>query len=363
MDSELEKKIKRVEPTKAASKRGYDQPLRVLRRGPDRKMKGFPRRPYRSEAEEIFFSIDWEAAWHQFLERNSNGGFKYKTAFELSSALAIGINAQVRKHRAGYIYSAIGPVSASDKTKQVPYLGDWDMLRSQTFLGEMTKDSILFGSPRMKTMREALREHIDVTHTARDMAEVLLGWLARSETAARQVDEFFGYTAFDKKLSLAANKKRFSEYMKLQSTLRESSISIIGQILNCYGVGKDGTSVMAQLIIANQLRGNASDQALQMILAGLSGVDTLDGKTMGGAVDGRNQPANGEAKEEDPYEGNRTLKLVMGSFLEKAATYRMPDPNVHIPGVPDEEEQETPRQEIKRRVRELLPDSGSRKIQ
>src|ERR1035438_5371700 len=131
MDPELEKKIKRVEPTKAESKRLYDQPLRVLRRGPDRKMKGFPKRPYRSEAEEIFFSIRWDEAWQQFLERNSDGRFKYKTVFELSSALAIGINAQVRKHRAGYIYSAIGPVSASDKTKKVPYLGDWDMLRSQ----------------------------------------------------------------------------------------------------------------------------------------------------------------------------------------------------------------------------------------
>jgi hypothetical protein len=109
------------------------------------------------------------------------------------------------------------------------------------------------------------------------------------------------------------------------------------------------------------LNPNASDQALQMILAGLSGVDTLDGKAIGGGVDGQNQPGNGEAHD-DPY-GNKSLKLIMASFLEKAATYRMPDPNVHIPGVPDEEERETPRAEIKRRVRELMPDSGSRKIQ
>lgn len=245
MDPELEKKIKRVEPTKAASKRLYDQPLRVLRRGPDRKMKGFPKRPYRSEAEEIFFSIRWDEAWQQFLEREEDGRFKYKTVFELSSALAIGINAQVRKHRAGYIYSAIGPVSASDKTKQVPYLGDWDMLRSQTFLGEMRKDSVLFGSPTMKTMRAALREHIDVTHTAKNMAEVLLGWLARCETWARQIDEYFGYTAFDKKLSLAQNKKRFAEYFSLQESLRAASVSTIEQILNCYGVGRDAMSVLA----------------------------------------------------------------------------------------------------------------------
>jgi hypothetical protein len=36
---------------------------------------------------------------------------------------------------------------------------------------------------------------------------------------------------------------------------------------------------------------------------------------------------------------------------------------VHIDGVPDEEEQESPREQIKRAVRELLPHSESKKIQ
>ena len=188
MDPELEKKIKQVEPTKAESKRLYDQPLRVLRRGHDRKMKGFPKRPYRSEAEDIFFSIDWGEAWQQFLDRDSDGRFKYKTAFELSSALAVGINAQVRKHRAGHIYSAIGPVSASDTTKKIPYLGDWDMLRSQTFLGEMKKDSLLFGSPRMKVAREAMRKHVDVMETAKACAETMLTWIARYAVSGRRTN-------------------------------------------------------------------------------------------------------------------------------------------------------------------------------
>src|ERR1039458_947388 len=344
MDPELEKKIKRVEPTKAESKRLYDQPLRVLRRGPDRKMKGFPKRPYRSEAEEIFFSIRWDEAWQQFLDRDSDGRFKYKTAFELASALAVGINAQVRKHRAGYIYSAIGPVSASDKTKQVPYLGDWDMLRSQTFLGEMRKDSVLFGSPTMKTMRAALREHIDVTRTAKDMAEVLLGWLARCEAWARQIDEYFGYTAFDKKLSLKQNKQRFTEYFRLQESLRTASASIIEQILACYGVGKDGMAVLAQLIVASRLQGPAGDRAHEMILAGLSGVETLDGKATGGGV-----------LPDAEVENNAALKLMVASFADKAITYKMPHPELNIPGVPDIDDQESPRQHIKKTVEGMLP--------
>ncbi len=327
----------------------------MLRRGPNRKMKGFPRRPYRSEAEEIFFSISWDEAWQQFLERNSDGRFKYKTAFELSSALAIGINAEVRKHRAGYIYSAIGPVSASDKTKQVPYLGDWDMLRAQTFLGEMRRDSVLFGTPTMKTMRAALREHIDVTHTAKDMAEVLLGWLARCETWARQVDEFFEYTAFDKKLTLAKNKQRFAEYFRLQESLHTASASIIEQILACYGVGKDGMAVLAQLIVASKLQGPAGERAHEMILAGLSGVETLDGKATGGGVD--------TPEQEREVENNAALKLMVASFADKAITYKMPHPQLNIPGVPDVDDQGTPREHIKRTVQSMMPGSGTKKIQ
>jgi hypothetical protein len=53
----------------------------------------------------------------------------------------------------------------------------------------------------------------------------------------------------------------------------------------------------------------------------------------------------------------------MSSFLEKAAVYKMPHPDVHIDGVPDEGEQASPREQIKKAVREMLPENGSRKTQ
>jgi hypothetical protein len=357
MDPELEKKIKQVEPTKAESKRLYDQPLRVLRRGPDRKMKGFPKRPYRSEAEEIFFSIEWGEAWQQFLDRDSDGRFKYKTAFELASALAIGINAQVRKHRAGYIYSAIGPVSASDKTKKVPYLGDWDMLRSQTFLGEMKKDSLLFGSPRMKIAREAMRKHVDVMETAKACAETMLTWVARYEMWSRQVDEHYKYQLFDKKLSAKENAKRIAEYTSLQRNLHEWQAEAVEHVLRCYGVGKDEVSILLQQMVVAAQKGSLGEQATNIMLANLGG-GVIDGKAVGGGV---SEPANGHSQ--DPYDQNPTLKLIMGSFLEKAAVYRMPQPDVTIEGVPDEEKQASPREHIKRAVQSMLPDSGSKKVQ
>jgi hypothetical protein len=324
MDPELEKKIKRAEPTKAESKRLYDQPLRVLRRGPDRKMKGFPKRPYRSEAEEIFFSIRWDEAWQQFLDRDSDGRFKYKTAFELASALAVGINAQVRKHRAGYIYSAIGPVSASDN---------------------------------MKVAREAMRKHVDVMETAKACAETMLTWVARYEMWSRQVDEHYEYKLFDPKLSAKENAKRIAEYTSLQRNLHEWQAQAVEHVLRCYGVGKDEVSILLQQMVVAAMKGSLGEQATNIMLATLGG-GVIDGKAVGGGV---SEPANGHSQ--DPYDQNPTLKLIMASFLEKAAVYRMPHPDVQIDGVPDEEEQATPRSQIKRAVREMLPDSGRKRIQ
>ncbi|MGC2357911.1 MAG: hypothetical protein WA491_17755, partial [Candidatus Acidiferrum sp.] len=166
---------------------------------------------------------------------------------------------------------------------------------------------------------------------------------------------YFGYTAFDKKLSLAKNKQRFAEYFRLQESLRIASASIIEQILACYGVDKDGMAVLAQLIVASKLQGPAGDRAHEMILAGLSGVETLDGKATGGGVDANPGGDPGQ----DPA-NNPTLKLLLASFADKAITYKMPHPRLNIPGVPD---QETPREHIKRQVRGMMLDGESKKIQ
>jgi hypothetical protein len=69
------------------------------------------------------------------------------------------------------------------------------------------------------------------------------------------------------------------------------------------------------------------------------------------------EPANGDA--EDPT-NNWTLKLLCASLADKAITYKMPHPELNIPGVPDVDEQETPRQQIKKAMREMQPDSGKK---
>jgi hypothetical protein len=81
-------------------------------------------------------------------------------------------------------------------------------------------------------------------------------------------------------------------------------------------------------------------------------VKVIAGKAAGGGV-------NGDQSDDDPY-SNKTLRLMMSSFLEKAAVYRMPHPDLHIEGVPDEEEQASPREHIKAKVREMMADGGKK---
>jgi hypothetical protein len=51
---------------------------------------------------------------------------------------------------------------------------------------------------------------------------------------------------------------------------------------------------------------------------------------------------------------------MLASFADKAITYKMPHPQLNIPGVPDVDEQETPHPQSKKTIREMQPDSGKK---
>jgi hypothetical protein len=194
-----------------------------------------------------------------------------------------------------------------------------------------SKESALFGSPSMKMIREVMRKHVDVMETEKACAEAMLSWIARDEMWSRQVDEYYSYRLLDKQLSVAQNKRRFAEYTKLQRDLHERMAQDVEHMLRCYGAGKDNIALLAQMAIA----------AMRPPI-GEGGVG---------------EPANGDA--EDPT-NNWTLKLLCASFADKAITYKMPHPELNIPGMPDEEEQATPRQPIKKTMREMQFDSGKK---
>jgi hypothetical protein len=341
MDPQLKKKLDSAKPSRTSKKRTYDQPLRVLERGADRSPEGHWSRGRRgSEASELFYSIHWGEAWQQFLERKSDGRFKYRTARDLAHALAVGVDAKIRRRRAGYLYSAIGPVSAADKKKRVPYVGDWEMLRAQTFLGEVKDDQLLFGTPQMKVIKEAMRKMHDLTEIAQAHAALLMPFLGRYDAWCRQIDGAYNHSILNEKGKY--DERRAKPYVEFINNMREAMVSTIEASLRCYGIGKDEASVLVQIFVA-RMRDELGD-AMPIILAGLSGVPpTINGKAAAGGV----QPVNGQDKGEMAV--SPMLKLINESFLAKSIRFKMPHADVHIDGVPDVEEQATPREHAKLR--------------
>ena len=194
-----------------------------------------------------------------------------------------------------------------------------------------SKESALFGSPSMKMIRQAMHKHVDAMGMERVCAEAMLSWVARDEMWSRQVDEYYSYRLLDKQLSVAQNKRRFAEYTKLQRDLHDWMAQDVEHMLRCYGAGKDNIGRLAQMAIA----------AMRPPIG--------EGRV--------GEPANGDAQ--DPT-NNSTLKLMLASFADKAITYKMPHPQLNIPGVPDVDEQETPRPQSKNTLREMQPDRGKK---
>jgi hypothetical protein len=190
---------------------------------------------------------------------------------------------------------------------------------------------------------------------AKACAETMLIWIARYQMWSQQVDEYFEYKLLDKKLSMKANKARFKEYTELQRSLHTWMNEAIQHVLACYGVGKDEMSILLQQLVVAAQKGLLGEQVTNMLLGTLGGVPVLDGNTTGSVSDGATD-------DKDPA-NNWTLKLLTASLLDKAVTYKMPHPDVHIEGVPDEEEQATPREHIRRTVQSMMPRSGTKKIQ
>jgi hypothetical protein len=92
---------------------------------------------------------------------------------------------------------------------------------------------------------------------------------------------------------------------------------------------------------------------LLKLLAAAGGVKVLDKAIRCGV----GEPADGDAQ--DPT-NNWTLKLLTASMADKAITYKMPHPDFHQEGVPDEEEQATPRQRVKKTTPEMQAGSGKK---
>lgn len=323
---------------KVRKKTDYGKPYGTMKQRAPRDPRGIPVRqpnPNGDEADELFFSIPWDKAWEMFVQRNENGNFKYVNCRQLVEELVVGADAETKKRRVGYLLQAIGPIENFKLTgiSRMPHIGDWEMVRSQAFLGEIKRDSILFGTPSVQAMRQALRDHVDIMKTAKACAELLFNALARFNMWSRQVDEFYQYQIIDPKLDSKERRLRTEEYTTLQNNIHDWTAKAVDQIMSCFGVGKNNMQVLQQFMVHAHAGTLGVDTANQ-IMAGISGVQVIKGEVVEG------QPIVGKG---DVFESNDTCKLIMASFLEKAQTYHMPHPlpeGVKIDGIPTHDDQE-----------------------
>jgi len=191
-------------------------------------------------------------------------------------------------------------------------------------------------SRKRKAARDTMRKHVDVMEMAKAGAETMQTWIARCEVWSRQVDEYYECELFNKKQSHKQNMARFEEYTGLQRNLHSWKAESVDRGLRCYGVGKDNISLLAQ-----------------MTVAGMSGVVP---KTNELASD---QPRFKDGTPTDPA-GNETMKLLTASFADKCIRFKMPHPDLQIPGVPDEEPMATPREQIQKQMDGILPGGGKK---
>lgn len=294
------------------------------------------------EGYEYFKSVKWDAAWKEFLELKEDGTYKHQTSWGLIKHLVP--SGKEKDEQRKWLYAAIGPRDKSVKKKPVPYLGDWSYNRACLFTGELKTESLLYGNPKVIAVREMVKNNIDALKISQSFGELLMGWMARYDTWATQIDERFKYNLFDPKLSDEKNERRFAQYTKMQEYMFNRTIDCTRQILKCFGVGKDDVSLLTQMMIAG-MRNRLGDGVANMMMASASGVKVIEGggmNTLPVEVQGDNSTIAGA---EHMLENNPQLKMMFGTFIGKSQMYRMEQPDLNIPGVPKDDTSTDPRKD------------------
>jgi hypothetical protein len=287
------------------------------------------------EAYEYFKSVKWDAAWKEFLVKEKDGRYKYQTVWSLCKELA-----EKDTEGAKIIYAAIGPADKKARKKIVPYLGDWGLNRASFMIGEVNKESLLYSNPKIQTLRELVKKHLDVMEISQGLGELLMGWVGRYDAWATQVDEYFKYKLFDPKVNDEKNEKRFAKYTKMQEYIFSRTIDSVRQVLRCFGVGENDVALLTQMMIA-AMRERLGGDAARIMMASATGVKIIDGQV------GQSLEASGDSTVIDgtnkAFTDNPHLKLLMGTFVTKSQVYSMPHPDIALEGVQEADERTDPK--------------------
>jgi len=289
---------------------------------------------YDPEAYEFFKSVKWDAAWKEFLELREDGTYKHQTSWHLIKHLVP--KSKESDEQRKWLYAAIGPIDKKNKKRIVPSLGDWAYNRACLFTGEVNKESLLFGNPKVVAVREMVKNNLDALKISQSFAELMMGWIARYDTMATQVDEKFKYQLFDPKLSDEKNERRFSQYTKMQEYLFKQTVNCTRQVLRMFGVEQNDISLLAQMMIAS-MRDRLGSGTAQMMMAAASGLKVIDGGNQLSAA----PEQQGDQTIIDGYseamQKNPVLSSFLGTFITKSKMYKMEQPDLEIEGVPKDD--------------------------
>lgn len=291
---------------------------------------------YDREAYDYFKSVKWDAAWKEFQEKNRDGSYKYQTVWALCKHIA-----DKDKEGAKIIYHAIGPLDKKERKRLVPYLGDWGLNRASYMIGEVNKESLLYSNPKIQTLREIVRKHIDVMEISQGLGELLMGWVGRYDAWADQVDRHYGYQLFDPKLSEEKNDKRFHKYTKMQEYIFGRTIDSTRQVLRCFGVGENDVALLTQMMIA-AMRERLGEGTARMMMAAAGGLQLENnGTTM--LPPGSSNDSNVIDGTASMLENNKALKMMFGTFVAKSKLFGMEHPDIEIEGVPPADNRTDPK--------------------
>ena len=301
---------------------------------------------YDPEAYDFFKSVKWDKAWKEFLEHDKDGNYKYQTSWNYAKHL-VGYEGSATKkddvrQQAEWIYAAIGPRDKKVKKLPVPYLGDWSYTRASLFIGEVSKESLLYGNPKIVAIREMLKKHNDVMEVSKGIGELMMSWVGRYDAWASQIDEHFKYKLFDPNLSDEKNEKRFASYTKKQEYIFSRTIDCTRQVLRCFGVGENDLSLLTQMMIAS-MRERLGDGTARMMMAAASGMKVIEGETAGSLPAATMSDQTAIDGSVSALQQNPQLALMFGTFLGKSQIYKMAHPDVEIDGVPPEDTRTDPK--------------------
>jgi len=205
----------------------------------------------------FYKSAPWDKWWTEFHTlREKTGRMTYLTAW--SFAKAKGKNVQ----EVNWIYRAIGPKPVAlphqkKKRNPLPYLGDWQQLRSKAYFYD--KESV-------DKMRVVVAEKLDGMEAGRGSATVVLDLIAKWMRYDDSIDEAFGSSPVQEGLSNVMQEKRADLFFKLKRKTLNAVLELVEKYLQCHGISSDGISDLGQLALA--VANSATKSTINGMVAG-----------------------------------------------------------------------------------------------